>query len=119
MDGINYKIYIGYDSTEEIAAEVCKFSIESRSRFKTQFLNSSEIKGYARCIQEPQSTDFTFSRFWVPYLSNYTGYSIFVDCDFLFLHDIDELFSIARLNDTAVSVVKLPEYVPRLSLIHI
>ena len=41
------------------------------------------------------STEFTFSRFLVPYLQNYRGWAIFCDSDFIFLNDIDELFSLA------------------------
>ena len=38
------------------------------------------------------STEFTFTRFLVPYLSGFTGWSLFIDCDFVFLDDVKKLF---------------------------
>lgn len=104
-------ITIGYDQRESIAAEVCKYSIElnSSESFDIKHLKTQNISEYGRVISEPQSTDFTFSRFWVPYLNNYEGYSIFCDCDFLFLHDVSRI----KFDPTvAVSVVQRPEYTP-------
>jgi lipopolysaccharide biosynthesis glycosyltransferase len=40
-----------------------------------------------------QSTEFSFSRFLVPYLMNYNGQCLFMDCDILCLGDIAELFA--------------------------
>jgi lipopolysaccharide biosynthesis glycosyltransferase len=39
-----------------------------------------------------QSTEFSFSRFLVPYLYGYRGLTLFMDCDVLCLGDIAELF---------------------------
>jgi lipopolysaccharide biosynthesis glycosyltransferase len=52
-----------------------------------------------------QSTDFSFSRFLTPYLSNYAGWSIFMDCDMLMLDDIASLWAM-RDERYAVMVVK-------------
>jgi len=108
-----YPIYIGYEAREHDAYEVCKFSIDFNSEFEADIraLKSKDIPEYNRNLGEPQSTDFTFTRFWVPYLCEYKGYSIFVDCDFLFLEDPDNLFDVIDPNK-AVSVVKHPEYIP-------
>ena len=38
-----------------------------------------------------QSTEFTYTRFLVPYLCGYQGKAIFIDCDMLCLGDIAEL----------------------------
>lgn len=105
-------IYIGYDPREDIAYEVCKFSIESRSVIDTRKLYSKDIDLYTRS-GDTQSTDFTFTRFWVPYLSRYKGYSIFVDCDFLFLADPEELIDIAISDQSkAVWCAQHPRYTP-------
>lgn len=108
-----YPIYIGYEAREHDAYEVCKFSIDFNSLFEADIraLKSKDIPEYDRNLGEPQSTDFTFTRFWVPYLCGYKGYSIFVDCDFLFLEDPDRLFDVID-HTKAVSVVKHPEYIP-------
>ena len=58
-----------------------------------------------------QSTDFSFSRFLVPYLCGYEGWSLFMDCDMLMLDDIAELWAL-RDERYAVQVVK-HEHVPR------
>ena len=105
-------IYIGYDQRESIAAEVCKFSLglNSSEPLDIRFLKSGDILNYKRAVLEPQSTDFTFTRFWVPYLSGYKGYSIFCDCDFLFLRDISTIdFDPSK----AVSVVQRQPYTPK------
>ena len=54
----------------------------------------------------------TFTRFWCPYLCDFEGFSLFVDCDFLFLaHPIEILKHIDTRK--AVSVVQHPEYLPK------
>ena len=107
------QIYIGYEEREHEAYEVCKHTIK---RFDSNLINviklrSQDIPQYERNWGEPQSTDFTFTRFWVPYLSMFKGYSIFVDCDFLFLDDVQKLTEYIN-PDLAVSVVQHPSYEP-------
>ena len=109
----DFNIYIGYDRREYIAAEVCKFSIERRmtSHTRVQYLTLDNALDFKRPRETTQSTDFTYTRFMIPYMESYGGYSLFVDCDFLFLDDVGEL---ARFIDPkkAVSVVKHPCYYP-------
>jgi len=105
-------IYIGYDPREDVAYRVCKSSIQNRSSIDIRKLYSKDIAAYTRS-GEPQSTDFTFTRFWMPYLSDYKGFTIFVDCDFLFLADPDELINIAMSDKSkAVWCVQHPQYIP-------
>ena len=115
-------IYIGYEAREHRAWEVCEYSIRYNNRewlagepwpqpvIDTIKLRSQDIPEYDRNLGEPQSTDFTFTRFWVPYLTGFKGKAIFVDCDFLFLDDIAKLGSYA--DDHAVAVVQHPPYQP-------
>ncbi len=58
-----------------------------------------------------QSTEFSFSRFLTPYLSGYTGWSVFMDCDMLMLDDIAALWAL-RDDRYAVMVVK-HQHVPK------
>lgn len=93
-------IYIGFDSKEVIASEICEFSIKKNSKksFIINHLKLLDLKNkglYSRDHDVLSSTEFTFSRFLVPYLQNYRGWAIFCDSDFIFLNDIDELFSLA------------------------
>lgn len=106
------RVYIGYDQREDIAAEVCKFSIEQNSsNLNVKFLRSQDISEFTRPREPTQSTDFTYTRFMIPFIEGYQGISIFCDCDFIFLHDINNLLQTIDLSK-AVSVVKHPAYVP-------
>lgn len=51
------------------------------------------------------STDFAYTRFLVPYLSGYTGFSLFMDSDMLCLCDIESTLEHIDITK-AVSVVK-------------
>lgn len=103
------RVYVGWDSREDIAYQVCKHSIQ---RFAPDVevipLKLKELKN-AGLITRPDdakaSTEFTFSRFLVPHLNDYEGWALFVDCDFLFLRDVNELFDAAD-TQYAVMVAK-------------
>lgn len=103
-------IYVGHDQRENIAFEVCEHSIKARTLANVIKLSSKDIPDYKRDYVQ-QSTDFTYTRFLVPYLNNYKGYAIFCDCDFLFLDDINKLLNYIDPS-LAVSVVKHPRYIP-------
>ena len=108
--GSQNQIFIGYDSREARAYDVCEHSLRY-STLKVTKLFSVDIPEYNRDWGEPQSTDFTFTRFFVPHLSSFKGWSFFVDCDFLFLaHPIAILMTIDTTK--AVSVVQHPPYIP-------
>jgi hypothetical protein len=104
--GSQAQIFIGYDEREHKAYEVCEFSIKKRSEIKVNKLFSKDIETYNRDWGEPMSTDFTFTRFWVPLLSNYEGWSFFVDCDFLFLADplIVKQYTLLSIQDIFLTV---------------
>jgi lipopolysaccharide biosynthesis glycosyltransferase len=102
------KIFIGYDPREAVAFNVLSYSILRRSSVPVTIapLALSQLNGILKRERHPlQSTDFSFSRFLVPYLSDYTGHSIFMDCDMLVLDDIAELWSL-RNSSYALQVVK-------------
>ena len=93
-------IYIGYDSKEPIASDVCEFSINKNSSdsFNINHIKLNEVKKkniYWRETDKLGSTEFTFTRFLVPYLQNYNGWALFCDSDFLWFDDVNKLFSIA------------------------
>ena len=60
---------------------------------------------YKRDHDKLSSTEFTFSRFLVPYLQEYNGWALFCDSDFIFVEGIEHLFSIAE-NKYAVMCVQ-------------
>lgn len=108
-------IYIGWDSREPIAADVCKYSIHENTSIPTNvvYLQQDNLRDrelYWRDVDQLSSTEFTFTRFLTPYLNNYEGYAIFVDCDFLFTGDIADLME--QIDpEKAVTVVQ-HDYTP-------
>lgn len=111
-----FKIFIGWDSREDIAYQVCKNSILRRSSLPVDIIpiKQSELRQsglYTREVDSLSSTEFTFTRFFVPYLNNYQGSAIFMDCDFLWLCDIKEVFDLFDPN-YAVQVIK-HNYLPK------
>lgn len=102
------QVYIGYDPREAVAYSVLSHSIHTRSSQPVSIvpLMLSQLDGLMWRERNPlQSTDFSFSRFLTPYLSNYTGWSIFMDCDMLVLDDIAKLWEL-RDDRYAVMCVK-------------
>jgi len=110
-----FNIYVGWDSREPVAADVLKYSIEKHTSVPVNiiYLQQDKLREqglYWREVDALASTEFTFTRFLVPYLNNYQGHAIFVDCDFLCLTDLAELINQAD-NKKAVQVVQ-HDYTP-------
>lgn len=106
-------IFIGFDPRETAAWHVLSHSILARSSLPVALtplaLNNLGPLMW-RDRNQLQSTDFSFSRFLVPSLSGYSGWSIFMDCDMLVLDDIAKLWEM-RDDRFAVMCVK-HEHVP-------
>lgn len=104
------KVYVGYDSREDIAWQVCRHSLLrlSSSRVSVHPLRQPalrEVGLYTRDADAAASTEFSLTRFLTPYLANSDGWSVFVDCDVVFTRPIDEL--VAGLSkDKALYVVQ-------------
>ncbi|MGZ8209400.1 MAG: glycosyltransferase [Burkholderiales bacterium] len=102
------RVFIGFDPREAIAYNVLAFSVHrhaSRPVSVTPIM-LSQLGGILTRERHPlQSTDFSFSRFLTPYISGYSGWSIFMDCDMLMLDDIAKLWAL-RDDRYAVMVVK-------------
>jgi len=85
------RIFVGFDSKEVVAYHVLTQSIIERSSIPVVFspIVLNNLGGIFTRERNPlQSTEFSFSRFLVPYLSDYQGWSIFMDCDMLARADI-------------------------------
>jgi hypothetical protein len=108
------RVFIGYDPREALAFSVLSYSIHARASQPVSItpLMLSQLKGVLTRERHPlQSTDFSFSRFLTPYLSDFAGWSVFLDSDMLVLDDISALFAL-RDERYAVMVVK-HNHVPR------
>ena len=94
------KVFIGWDSREDIAYQVCRASILRHTSIPVdiQPVVQSELRQrgvYTRESDPFSSTEFSFTRFLTPYLVGYTGWAVFMDCDFLFRGDIAGLMDYA------------------------
>lgn len=97
---MTHRVYIGWDSREPEAAEVCAHSILKHSSIPVEivYLKQQDLRDqglYSRPVDPKASTEFSLTRFLVPHLNNYQGWAVFVDCDFLFVDDIAKLFALA------------------------
>lgn len=102
------RIFIGYDHREAAAFHVLSHSIMARSSAPIEIapLALQNLQSIFTRPKDPkQSTEFSFSRFLTPYLSDYAGWSVFCDCDMLVLDDIAKLWAL-RDDRYAVQVVK-------------
>ncbi len=92
-------VYIGYDTREDIAYQVSKYSIINKSNnilvHPLKLADLKDKKLYWREEDKLGSTEFTFSRFLVPELNQFKGWALFCDCDLLFMADINNLFALA------------------------
>ena len=89
-------VYIGWDSREPIAADVCRHSILEHSSIPVNIvmLKQDELRDtglYWRDVDKLASTEFTFTRFLVPELNNFEDTAIFMDSDMVLTTDIAEL----------------------------
>ena len=111
------RVFIGYDPREAVAYNVLAHSIQVRASEPIAIspLMLSQLKMVLTRERHPlQSTDFSFSRFLTPYLSDFTGWSVFMDGDMLVLRDIAELW---RLRDERYAVMVVQhDHVPRESV---
>ncbi len=108
------RVFIGFDAREAVAYSVLSHSILARASMPVTIapLMLSQLGAVFKRERNPlQSTDFAFSRFLVPYLSGYEGWSLFMDCDMLMRRDVAQLWAL-RDDRYAVQVVK-HDHVPR------
>ena len=110
-----FRIFIGYDPKEAVAYHTLAHSILRRSSIPVAIapVMQSQLKDlYTRSRGPTESTEFSLTRFLVPALSKFRGWSLFMDCDMLCRADIAELAAFTeRATDKAVLVCK-HDYTP-------
>ena len=113
------KVFIGFDPVESVAWHTMVHSILKHSSKPIAIIpvNIKNLESiYTRERDPKQSNEFSFTRFLVPYLSEYSGYSLFFDCDMLLRSDICEIFDVIQKDPgKAVYVVK-HTYEPRVDV---
>lgn len=101
------RIFLGYDPREAAAYHVCCQSIIETASIPVAFhpLHSGLLQGFNG--QRDGSNAFTFSRYLIPYLCDFTGWAIFLDGDMTVNTDIDHLWEWRKhFYDKASAVVK-------------
>jgi hypothetical protein len=108
------KIYVGYDSREDIAWQVCRFSLlrHAGTAIEVHPLKQPSLRELGLYTRGPDkaSTEFSLTRFLTPYIAAHEGWTIFVDCDFLFTTDVTKVLH-GTDPGKAVHVVK-HDYTP-------
>lgn len=103
------KVFIGYDSREDIAYHVAKHSVLKYCPnalvypLVMDYLRAEGV--YTRGKDILASTAFATTRYLVPYLSHFEGLSLYMDCDMLLTRSVEEVFSMA-VGDYPVWVVQ-------------
>ncbi len=118
-------IYVGYDSREQSAYNVLRYTALKFSSspinifpidqdklrrlgvYRRAWLlgssqkpfpkNKNDIQHVDLFDQRPFSTDFSFTRFLVPFLNRLSGWALYMDCDMYFRSDPIEIFN--KYND--------------------
>ena len=100
------KIFIGYDPREAVVYHTCVQSIieNTKSPVSIHPLHLDMFEDYKE-EHKDGSNAFIYSRFLVPYLSNFRGKALFIDGDMIVNKDLNELFNLFDKN-YAVQVVK-------------
>ena len=110
-------VFVGCDETETVAFHVLANSIRRHASVPVSItpIWLGNLNGiYRRPHDIRQSNGFSFSRFLVPYLCNYEGLAVFMDCDMLVRCDLWELFNQFDPRHTVQCVQH--DYVPKDSI---
>lgn len=112
-----FRVFIGYDRREPLAYHVAAHSILRRASIPISItpLAITSLRGiYHRERGPTESTEFALTRFLVPYLSDYEGWSLFLDSDMLVQCDLLDLQleMLSKNRDKAILVCP-HEYTPR------
>jgi hypothetical protein len=128
-------VYIGYDAREQEAYEVCRHSLlkfnnenfrvnpipikhqelREMGLFDRRWVIDEDGQYWDELDGKPFSTEFSHTRFalqeYATTIHNQTGWTMFVDCDFLFRRPVKELFDLVD-DKYAVMCVKF-DWKPR------
>lgn len=93
------RVFIGYDSTEHVDFHVLVQSIIDNLKEPVSIVPlCKDALPMWRAKEERQSTEFSFSRFLVPFLCQYKGQAIFMDSDMVVKHPgvFEEAFRVLK-----------------------
>lgn len=98
------RVFIGSDIRQPVGYSVLQHSISVRS---SKPVSITRLQMDQLPLSRKGLTEFTYSRFLVPWLCDYKGIALFLDADMLCLDDIADLFELK--DSTPVQVVKNSE----------
>ena len=104
------RVYVGTDRSQILAVKVLEHSIKRHTKLDVVVHPMLDLP-----IKKPsdprnwQRTGFSFSRFCIPKLSNYSGKAIYLDADMLVFQDIAELWNIDFDGAKVVIQEEIPE----------
>lgn len=100
------RVFIGADPRQPLGYNVLQYSIHAHSKHRVQVepLMLAKLP-----IKRRGLTEFTYSRFLVPYLCGYEGVAVFMDADIVVTGDIADLFAQAD----GVSAVQVMQDQPK------
>lgn len=93
------RVFVGYDPRQPVAYTACAHSI---LRHASRPVSITALKLSQLPITRRGLTEFTYSRFLVPWLCNFQGPAVFMDADIIVTGDIAELFEHAGMNSVSV-----------------
>lgn len=102
------RIFVGWDSAEPVSYHVLSNSLlrlASRPVSITPLRRELLSCFWDRPREPDQSTEFSYSRFLVPYLCGFEGWALYLDCDVLALDDVGKLWAL-RDDGFAVQCVR-------------
>lgn len=111
------QIFIGWDPREAVAYHVLCHSLMRHASCPLSItpVMQGSLRTMGLYTREPDrraSTEFSLTRFLVPYLCGYEGWALFLDCDMLCQDDISQLFAQGMASpDRALRCVQ-HDYVP-------
>lgn len=98
-----HRVFIGYDPRQPIAYNVLQHSIIANA---SRPVSITPLVLKQLPIKRRGLTEFTFSRFLVPWLCGYEGAAVFLDADMVVKGDICELFGMVD-NTAELSVCQM------------
>ena len=110
------RVFVGWDSKEPLAFAVAAHSILRRASRPIAIVPlalSSLQKIYTRERGPTESTEFSLTRFLVPFLSGYDGISLFLDSDVLVQCDLYDLLAFPLAYPSKAVFCCQHDYIPK------
>ena len=112
------RVFIGFDSKEPVTFAVAMSSLMRHTSRPTSVtpLVQPTLRGcglYSRPRQPNEATEFSLTRFLVPHLSGYDGYSLFLDSDVVVRADILSLLMYPLAYPSKAVFCCQHDYVPK------